>query len=399
MMKKSILLLSASLLLALGACKKKTDPVNTPSTPGYVVEVRSADGNVFGLHPVSDLTTGEAEISEASEGLFNFYIGDWDANGALYSRDWDPHKFVKYKYDNGGINITQTVAMQESYDPSANVRLDADRVWFVRKIDGNTVYWDVLNTTSMTFENSGSFTLPVKSGYRLGAGFASKHGDKLILGYHQKTDDANKIIDSVYIAVLDGINFTVQSLDKDFRSAGAGCSWSSSSFTTENGDTYFLNFPYAYVGNNPAEPSGIMRVQNGQTTIDDSYFFDVSDVTGGNNFNGPSIYMGNNKVLVQIVREDLVVNGDYWGADPSAVFQNEYYVLDLVAKSATKLNVPLSRGNGDGNPIKISDELYAFAVNEANGNFVYTYNTSTGEVKQGLKYIGALVIYKLHSLK
>lgn len=110
-------------------------------------------------------------------------------------------------------------------------------------------------------------------------------------------------------------------------------------------------------------------------------------------------YMGNNKLLVQIVREDLVKNGDYWGATTTGVFQNEYYVLDINTLAATKLNVPLSRVNGDGNPIKAGADLYAFAVNAASGNYVYTYNVASGEVKEGLKYIGALVIYKLHNIQ
>lgn len=142
-----------------------------------------------------------------------------------------------------------------------------------------------------------------------------------------------------------------------------------------------------------------MRILNGQSKIDDNYFFNVKEKVSDNSLNGPSVYMGNNKLLVQIVREDLVKEGDYWGVSATAAFQNEYYVLDLVTKAATKLDVPLSRGNGDGNPIKAGDNLYAFVVNAQSGNYIYTYNTATNETKQGIKYIGALVIYKIHNLK
>lgn len=397
-MKSKFLLFAVSVALLTGACKKKDDP-EVVLNPNYALEVRNTGFDVIGLHPVEDITSGQAEMNGASEALFSFYVGDWDANGAIYSRDYSPNKFSKFEVVNGSMQLTQSLPIPGNFDAEANVRLDQDKVWFVRTIDNDTVYWDVVNTTTMSYVSSGKFGLPLKSGYKLKSGFTNKLGRDLVFGYHQVKDDATAEADSVYIAVLDGTNYTVKSIDSDERSAAAGYTYSSSSFTAENGDVYFLTYPFAYVGNNPSKPSAIMRIKNGETTIDDSYFFNVTSSTGDNNLNGPSIYMGNNKLLVQIVVEDLVENGDYWGASENGIFQNEYYVLDLSTKTASKLNVPLSRGNGDGNPIKVGTDLYAFIVNGADGNFVYTYNVSTGEVKQGLKYIGALVIYKLHSLE
>jgi hypothetical protein len=81
------------------------------------------------------------------------------------------------------------------------------------------------------------------------------------------------------------------------------------------------------------------------------------------------------------------------------VYQNEWYVIDLSSQTATKLDVPLSRGNGDGNPIKTTDGLAALVVNSADGNFIYTYNPSKNETKKGITYLGANVIYKLHNIK
>ncbi len=399
-MKKSILLLTVLVALSLGACRKKNKEKETPSpnSSKYVLEVRTADF-VFALHPVDNLTSGEAKIVDASEALLSYYVGDWDFNGALYSRDYSPDKFSKFQVADGEVKITQSLPIAGNYDANANVRLDNDRVWFVRSIDDNKVYWDIVNTTTMTYTQSGNFTLPLKADYKLRSGFANKLGNDLVFGYHQIKDDASAVADSVYIAVLNGSDYSVKALDSDNRSAAAGATYIRSSFTAENGDVYFLTFPFAYIGNNATKPSAIMRIRNGETQIDDSYMLNVSAKVSNNNLNGPSVYMGNNKLLVQIVREDLVVDGDYWGAFEDGVFQNEYYVLDLDAESATKLNVPLSRGNGDGNPIKTDNDSYAFVVNEENGNYIYTYNTSNGEVKQGLKYTGALVVYKLHSLE
>src|SRR5690606_26881156 len=109
----------------------------------------------------------------------------------------------------------------DNYTPSANLRLDDDRVWYVRNIDGATVYWEILNTTTMTIEDGASFDLPVTTGKELGAGFAMKNGSNLIFGYRE-SDITTYVDDEVKIAVLDGTDYTLQSTDTDDRSCGAG---------------------------------------------------------------------------------------------------------------------------------------------------------------------------------
>lgn len=389
-----MLLLAATAWMT--ACDDDDDITPTDLSADYVLEVRSTDGNTMALHPVADLTTGQAEIKDAYEGLFSWYVADWDGNGALFSAEIDPAKYTKYELTDK-VEITKSLPIADNYTPSANLRLDDDRVWYVRNIDGATVYWEILNTTTMTIEDGASFDLPVTTGKELGAGFAMKNGSNLIFGYRE-SDITTYVDDEVKIAVLDGTDYTLQSLDTDDRSCGAGNAYTQGAFTTENGDVYFPTLSFAYAGNNPAKPSGFMRVKKDATVIDDTYFLNVSEKVNGNNLTGPLVYLGNNKVLAQVVREDLVEEGDYWGV-LSDVYQNEWYVIDLVGQSATKLDVPLSRGNGDGNPIMTSDGLAAFVVNAADGNFIYTYNPATGEAEKGITYIGANVIYKLHNIE
>lgn len=223
------------------------------------------------------------------------------------------------------------------------------------------------------------------------------NGANLIFGYRE-FDETTEVDEQVKIAVLDATTYELKSTDADTRSCGAGNVYTQGAFKAENGDVYFPTLSFAYAGNNPDKPSGFMRVKSNATVIDDSYFFNVKEKVGGNSLTGPLVYLGNNKVLAQVVREDLVAGGDYWGV-LSKVYQNEWYVIDLSAQSATKLDVPLSRGNGDGNPIVTANGLGAFVVNAADGNSIYTYNPSNGETKKGLAYIGANVIYKLHNIE
>lgn len=390
-----IAMLFLAAMVAVSACDDDDDAA--PSAKGnYVLEVRSTDGNTMALHPVEDLTTGEAEISDAYEGLFSWYVADWDGNKSLFSADIDPGKYTKYTLTEG-IAISQQLPLADNYTPSANLKLDDERVWYVRNIDGGTIYWEVINTTSMTIVDDGSFELPVAAGKSLGAGFAMTNGSNLIFGYRE-ADETTYVDEQVKIAVLDATTYELKSTDTDSRSCGAGNAYSQGAFKTENGDVYFPTLSFAYAGNNPDKPSGFMRVKNNATVIDDTYFLNVKEKVNGNSLTGPLVYLGNNKVLAQVVREDLVEDGDYWGV-LSDVYQNEWYVIDLAAESVTRLDVPLSRGNGDGNPILTSNGLGAFVVNASDGNYVYTYNPANGETKKGLTYIGANVIYKLHNIE
>src|SRR5688572_17037648 len=209
----TILLLAATIMLS--ACNDD-DNANPTAKGNYVLEVRSTDGNTMALHPVEDVTTGQAEISAAYEGLFSWYVADWDGNKSLFSADINPGKYTKYTLTDG-IAVSQQLPLADNYTPSANLKLDDERVWYVRNIDGGTIYWEVINTTTMTIVDDGSFDLPVASGKSLGAGFAMTNGSNLLFGYRES--DATTFVDEeVKIAVLDGTTYALKSTDTDSRS-------------------------------------------------------------------------------------------------------------------------------------------------------------------------------------
>lgn len=109
------------------------------------------------------------------------------------------------------------------------------------------------------------------------------------------------------------------------------------------------------------------------------------------------IYLGDNKLLAQVVREELAVNGDRWGLS-SGVYLHEWYLFDISTQAASKLDIPLSRGVPSNNAIKTSDGLVAIIANTEEGNFVYTYNPRNGEIKRGLSYLGAEVINSIYNI-
>src|SRR5687767_12201307 len=123
---RMIAVLSFAGSLLFSSCSKDDDAEPTDDNANYVLEVRSTDGNTMALHPVTNLTKGQAEIKDAYEGLFSWYVADWDGNKSLFSADIDPGKYTKYTL-NDGIAISQQLPLADNYTPSANLRLDDEK--------------------------------------------------------------------------------------------------------------------------------------------------------------------------------------------------------------------------------------------------------------------------------
>jgi hypothetical protein len=133
---------------------------------------------------------------------------------------------------------------------------------------------------------------------------------------------------------------------------------------------------------NESKPAGILRIKQGETDFDDNYFFDVSAAVGGNH-NVTLTSLGNGKALTKVFRKDLVSQySDFNGA-----YVIEYYVLDLINQSATKLDIPLARWVYT-ETLNIGNNEYVIGANTQDGNFFYIYNASTESVTKGAQYIG-----------
>ena len=112
---------------------------------------------------------------------------------------------------------------------------------------------------------------------------------------------------------------------------------------TENKDIYSLSCGAKGAGFNPepaTKPSGILRIKNGETNFDESYFFNIEEKTKGKIF-GFS-YLGNDKAIASIINNPEV--GDTWSAY-NTTFNQTLVIIDLVAQTVSNVEgIPLFRG-------------------------------------------------------
>ena len=145
--------------------------------------------------------------------------------------------------------------------------------------------------------------------------------------------------------------------------------------TSESGDLYLCSSNTNYYGVNESVPSGIVRINSGESDFDDNYFLDITAATGGLHSLG-MIYVGNNKAIVQVLQ------------DYNLDFFVDYYEVNLVTKSTRKLDVPTSNLARQAMDI-LENGNVIMASNNSNDNALYIYNATSGEVTKGLVYIGA----------
>lgn len=195
----------------------------------------------------------------------------------------------------------------------------------------------------------------------------------LFMGVNYQNASFENLEDAVFVAVINKATATVEKLLKDTRSnmmwnGGTASSFSPNSLIKDaSGDIYVTG----YAGN--GKPSGILKIKNGETQFDASYFFDLDAATGGHCLG--LFHFGNDKVFT--IRY----------SDPSAYpfdgsAAGEIYKIDLQAKtSAGNISTALPKFFGSSTFMtKWDDDKIYFSVAAQGSNAIYSYKISGGAV-------------------
>jgi hypothetical protein len=134
------------------------------------------------------------------------------------------------------------------------------------------------------------FTDVKKVGEKVFAAFMSVENGKTF---------ASAFPDSSYVAVYSYPSMTLEKVIRDGRTGSIGAYWYNATAVDENGDFYALgtkltpDLSYKY---STATPAGFMKVKNGSTSYDQSYFLNITALSGGmspwrNNYLGNGYFL------------------------------------------------------------------------------------------------------------
>ncbi|REG99436.1 hypothetical protein [Flavobacterium aquicola] len=188
-----------------------------------------------------------------------------------------------------------------------------------------------------------------------------------------------------YLASVDYPSMANLKIDTDTRSGALGTFSTLMGGTIKyNNDLYIITDCGERWGSVSDKPSAIFKVSNGATELNADYFFDLTAISDGNKEFYGLYDLGNGKGISRLGRKDVLLTfDDYNGSD---VF--EYYVIDVAAKTKTKLNLPLSQYTSSSPVFVENGKAYILVSTKASGSFVYTYDINSGSLTKGIEIKG-----------
>ncbi len=389
---------------SISACSKTGgDEEPSPDTkPAFALHYSTTNGSY--LLPVGNLMSGV--ISPVGKGTDVTSIFTWGENiiqkgSDFYHLDPDAAKFGKYNFENGTLQTVKVIpftAMSYLY-LGWHTWIDENTLMVGGR--GNNQY-AVIDVKNMDVLKSGVFNTgkEILPDHTISINSITPQGGKIFLGFSVKNNITSKSYDTAYTASINypGLdNFKITG--KDTRSAPPGALRNGYFHKfTENGNTYILTHPMPMLGGNkPNMPTGFFRIKDGTTAMDQSYFFNISALTQGDNQLGVE-YLGNGRVLLINARDakNVVKEKDDWWYKPMW----EYIVVDVNTQTVIKkLNFP---GLLNSRSAVVHNGKAYIAVNDptADAIYIWEYDSITDKLTKGAKIEGGdgdtPVLYKLN---
>ena len=182
--------------------------------------------------------------------------------------------------------------------------------------------------------------------------------------------------DTNYVAVYSYPGFVLDKVIKDTRTGPSGSFGTASGiFQTETGDIYTVSHNgYGYSKSTKAP--GILKIANGTTTFDASYYFNTSTATNGGKI-VHALYIGSNKLFAEISN---VAGSGQWSDEGL-----KFAIVDLANKTITAVaNTPTFVGNGGRSFAAMLDGGKVYAAATVNGVCnIYQVDIATATATKG----------------
>lgn len=387
-------------LLSLGACKKSnSDPNSTPPPAGdktYSFLVGS--GTPSALYIVQSGSLTEGTVTTAGNGVEFDYGMITTRNGFYYAYDPNSSHLVKFTADNKKKTIVKEIPLSQiswaGYSSFYAWKDDKTLVLFSSKSSLQFEY-AILNVETMTITSSGNINIPaaVDPDYYWGNNVAFV-GNKLYISFCKTINPGDLPDGKTYLASMDYPNMTNVTITTDTRSYyPSPYNLNTPGTMLDNGSAYFLNANTVWSGSNTNSPTGIFKINNGGTSFDNSYFYQLTDNTKEEAMGITAL--GNGKAIVKILDKSLLKTyQDYSSANAAS-----YYAVDLANKTKTRINIPMSRSGAYSSNILVEDGTAYIVTNAGDGYYVYAYNIATGAVTKGLKIEGVNGVSRIERIK
>lgn len=388
--------------LSLSSCEKDED--NQPeskdtSSAGITMLFKSTGGDEteFIINK-NDIMSGE--ISAEGEGIeligwrFAYPVGNTlfssgygtDNQCAAYADDGSGKIYKK-----GGFTYDNALEMfGHSNDKQTLLAMEIPRAGFASRklyfIDVNSGFVSKIKETDI-FQSVQDSLIAWPTALQV-------RGDKLFVPFHlldAKGYFTTPRADTAYVAIFPypGID-SVEKIIKDPRTSNIGVNGATTGIIeTENGDLYSYSSGAEMAGFAPAstKPSGILKINSGETDFDANYFFNIESATNGGKLFWFD-YVGNNKAIGRILTHD---NGGAWGAFGRSSFNQKLVIIDLANQTLTDVaNVPL-HAKRFTSPVMVENGKVYVSIETASEAHVYQVDIENATATKGAKIKGKTI--------
>lgn len=203
--------------------------------------------------------------------------------------------------------------------------------------------------------------------------------NQIFMGVNYQNASFANLADSVFVAVINKTTNAVEKLMADGRSSEMWNGGTSSSFSPNtlikdaNNDIYVTGYA------NNGKPSGVLKIKNGTSDFDPSYFFNLNAATGKPCL---GLFHFGNGLTFTIRYDDEVAYPFDMNADYEPYAAAEIYKIDLsdqTSYGAISSSVPKIFGTNTFMTKWDNEKIY-FSVSAANSNSIYSYRISDGAV-------------------
>ncbi|MGA0560551.1 DUF4374 domain-containing protein [Larkinella sp. VNQ87] len=400
--------LGATTLLSSCTKEKEPDPTEPVDAGRYVVVVRSAGTNGqtadYLVQTTSlmsgTLTTGgngmaqQGKRSYVQTGSTLFSIGGSDAGqgtptGIGYGLDGS-NKLVQ----KGTFNFEKYFDVITPVDDNTLAGIQIPRA----AADNRTATFYTVNAGNATLTGQvKSSLLPLFREDQVWPSGMSIRDNKAFVSYYlqSRTDRQTPFTDTAYVAVYTYPSFTLEKVIKDTRTGPAGSANSSSGLIkTENGDIYTVASS-GFTFSQRTKPSGFLRIKNGETTFDPTYFFNLDDSSNNRKIYF-SQYLGNGLVLAEMGR--FPFSGGQWAYEDVNL---NAVLIDLNNKTIKEVtgDIPAHAGQGGVTLSLLSEngKVYLPVSSYTEGTYIWEIDIATATAKRGAKIDAQYVagIFKL----
>jgi len=393
--KRQSFLLLALAVLGFTACKKSSSaPDETPEEKQYGLLVSAGTPAASYILNTSDLTRGT--LTTAGNGA-ETNINVITQRGEFFYGVNASGNLVKFKSSNKTTTIVSQVQFNQiswAYYSSFFAWKDEKTLVLFSMNQALQFEYATLNVETMTITASGNINIPLPpSGYYYWGNNVAFLGNKLYISYNVVNSTTDVPLNEIRLASMDFPNVSNVTVTTDTRfNQPAHYNLNSPGTFVYNNYAYMLNAPTIWIFGETGGSFSIYRVASGTTATDVSYQFELTDRTKeevSGLFN-----LGNGKAVIKVIDKTQISSyQDY------AKRISEFYVIDVVNKTKTKLNIPKSVATPYSNDIMVDGNVAYIAASTADGYYVYTYDAASGNLSRGAKLDGVNGVNQLVKYK